>query len=148
MKKAVVALFIALIFFFGSFYWFYERAGAKLAVNNKAWESQDDDFIVHIRVESIDKGFQVFRSIQYVGQEQIEIVHQTPLVSLSFKHKNHDYTGNTVSRVLKSGSSYHPQNPKIFEAPRKGEYTLFSESRFSVNGKEIKISHEEKLKFN
>ncbi|SDQ65689.1 hypothetical protein SAMN05216232_2960 [Virgibacillus subterraneus] len=147
MKKGVFVLSILSVFLLISFYWFYEQAGAELTVNQSK-EIQQDEFILHIRVEKMSEGFQVFRSIQYIGEEQVEITHQTPLISVSLKHKNHDYTGSNVTRVLTSGSSYHPQGSKTFEAPGRGEYTLFCESRFNVDGEEIKINYQENLMFN
>lgn len=147
MRKGVFVLSVLLVCFLISFYWFYEQAGAELSVNQSK-EIEKDNFILHIRVEKMDEGFQVFRSIQYVGEEQVEITHQTPLISVSLKHKNHDYTGSNVLRTLTSGSSYHPQGSKTFESPGRGEYTLFCESRFNVEGEEIKINYQENLTFN
>lgn len=145
MKKGIVAAIILIIGISSSF-WFYGRAGAELTTNTTG-QIHKNDFTLNIRVEKIDEGFRVLRSIRYSGAENIEIDHQTPLVSVSFKNKNHDYTGSTVTKVLTPGSSYHPQNPKTFEAPSEGEYTLYSESRFQVDGNEVTINNEENLIF-
>ncbi|MFD1361531.1 hypothetical protein [Lentibacillus salinarum] len=141
MIGAVLAVSLAV-----TAYWLYGQAEAELA-NNITREIRQEDFILHIRAERIDEGFQVFRSIQYFGDDTVEITHQTPLVSVSFKQQNHDYTGSTVAHTLKTGSSYYPQNAKTFALPKKGVYTLFCEARFSVKGEQKTITHEEELVF-
>ncbi|WP_164669221.1 hypothetical protein [Virgibacillus doumboii] len=146
MKKGILVGIIVLFICVSWSFWFYGRAGAELTTN-KSGQIHKEDFTLNIRVEKIDDGFRVLRSIQYNGEGEIEIEHQTPLISVSFKHKNHDYTGSTVTKVLKAGNSYHPQDPVTFESPSGGEYTLYSESRFNVKGKEITINHEENLIF-
>ncbi|QKY68881.1 hypothetical protein [Lentibacillus sp. CBA3610] len=148
MKKkliAVIVLAVTCIIAVTS-YLFYGQATAELA-SNKSREIQQDDFILHIRVERMNEGFQVFRAIQYVGDEQVEIKHQTPLISISFKHQNHDYTGSSVLNTLHTGNSYHPQNAKSFDSPEEGQYLLFCEARFLVNGEQMTISHQEELVF-
>ncbi|GAA0613761.1 hypothetical protein GCM10009001_33750 [Virgibacillus siamensis] len=148
MKKLVIALGILLIIMAGSYYFYYTYANAELTAENTTASVHADDFVLHVRVEKEESGFRVFRSIQYVGEGEVRIVHQTPLISVSFRHKNHDYTGSTVSEALGEDSNYHPQDPKHFESPKKGEYTLYCKAKFSVDGEEKKITHSEKLTFN
>ncbi|HLR62299.1 MAG TPA: hypothetical protein VK097_07645 [Lentibacillus sp.] len=147
MKKWVI-VFIGTAFIVTAviFCWFNGKADAELA-GNETSQIQEDDFVLHIRAEPADGGFQVFRAIQYVGDESVEIKHQTPLVSVSFKQSNHDYTGKTVSSTLGTGNSYHPQGSKTFETPGKGIYTLFCEARFVADGEQMKITHQKKLTF-
>ncbi|HLS10305.1 hypothetical protein [Lentibacillus sp.] len=147
MRKWIVAITgVGLITLFVSFYWLNVRADAELA-NNKTMEIQEGDFILHIRAERSDGGFQVFRAIQYVGDESVEIEHQTPLISVSLSHPNHDYTGNTVSRTLETGNSYHPQDSIQFESPRAGTYTLFCKAEFMADDEQTNITLQEELTF-
>ncbi|TRM12226.1 hypothetical protein FH966_11340 [Lentibacillus cibarius] len=146
MRKAgKIILFLCVIAFI-SLYLFYARGQAEL-VCDKASQVVKDDFIMHIRVEDLEDGFKVFRSIQYTGDKPVEMKHQTPLVSLSFKNRNHDYTGNHITKTLRKGSIYHPQKPKTFQDPTPGEYNLYCESAFTVDGKEVAIKLKEKLTF-
>ncbi|WP_010530363.1 hypothetical protein [Lentibacillus jeotgali] len=147
MKKwHMVFIGVMLLIAAASFYWLNGGADAELT-GNETTQIQEGDFILHIRTESVDGGFRVFRAIQYVGSESVEIKHQTPLVSVSFNHPNHDYTGKTVSNILVTGNSYHPQGPKTFDTPGKGVYTLFCETRFIADGEQKKITHQEELTF-
>ncbi|GGJ97856.1 hypothetical protein GCM10007063_20270 [Lentibacillus kapialis] len=147
MKKWITVFIGAVLIITAvSYYWLNSVADAELT-SNETSQVKKDDFILHMRIESADEGFQVFRAIQYVGDESVEIKHQTPLVSVSFNHPNHDYTGKTVSNTLTTGNSYHPQGVKTFKTPGEGVYTLFCEARFIVNGEPMKISHQEELTF-
>ncbi|SFB35217.1 hypothetical protein SAMN04488072_11823 [Lentibacillus halodurans] len=141
MIVAVIAVILVI-----SSYWVYGQSGVELATNTTK-EVQEGDFTLHIRVERMDEGVRVFRAIQYTGDESVEIKHQTPLVSVSLKHSNHDYTGSTVSRTLHTADSYHPQDAKTFDVPGEGAYTLFCEANFSVDGEQMTISHQEELIF-
>ena len=73
----------------------------------KVFSSRQDDFILHIRVEEMNKGIRILRSLQYVGKDTVEIKHQTPLISVSLQNRNHDYTGSTVKKTLKTGNIYY-----------------------------------------
>lgn len=147
MKK-LVSMFVVFLVIIAGYYFYYTYINAELTVENTTASVHTDEFVMHIRVENDEKGFRVYRSLQYIGEEEVKVVHQTPLISVSFRHKNHDYTGSTVSKGLEKDSNYHPQNPKHFEPPKKGEYTLYCKAIFSVNGKEKKITHQERLSFN
>ncbi|ALX47307.1 hypothetical protein [Lentibacillus amyloliquefaciens] len=149
MKRILVisALAAVCILAIVSYFFYGQEAEAELT-NGNTNATQQEDFILHIRVESMEEGFQVSRALQYVGEGSVEVEHQTPLVSVSFKNQNHDYTGSTMTKTLNTGNSYHPQGPKTFEAPRSGTYILFCEARFMVNDKFITINHQEELEFN
>ncbi|RYG73998.1 hypothetical protein EU245_03785 [Lentibacillus lipolyticus] len=147
MKKAMQRFIPICVILFLSLYLFYGHEDAEL-VNEKTKEIHKGDFIMHIRVEQADEGFRVFRSVQYTGKEMVKVEHQTPLISVSFKYADHDYTGSTVSKTLRQGSSYHPQDPKMFKAPdEEGKHTLYCETIFTAGGEEITIRHEETLVF-
>ncbi|WP_174613078.1 hypothetical protein [Virgibacillus ihumii] len=148
MKKLGFAIVAILIILAGSYYFYYTYANAELTADNTTASVSADDFVLHVRVENEEDGFRVYRSLQYVGEGEVNVVHQTPLISVSFRHKNHDYTGSTVSKLLGEDSNYHPQGPKHFESPKMGEYTLYCKAKFSVGGKERKIMHQEELTFN
>ncbi|WP_077325849.1 hypothetical protein [Virgibacillus siamensis] len=147
MKKPVSVLLVLLIIMAGLFFFYLRYSNGDLTTEKATASIHKDDFVMHIRVENEEKGFRVYRSIQYVGEDEVEVIHQTPLISVSFRHKNHDYTGSTVSNVLESDSNYHPQTPKHFDSPKRGKYTLYCQAKFSVNGEEKKIIHKEKLSF-
>ncbi|MFC4556917.1 hypothetical protein ACFO3D_01685 [Virgibacillus kekensis] len=146
MRRSLVVLFLLSVCLIGSLYWFYGRAGTELAAK-KTVNVEEDDFVLHIHVENDDSGFQVYRSLQYLGQGKVEITHRTPLISVSFKQKNHDYTGSNVTEVLDNGRSYYPQGPVSFESPEQGTYKLYCETRFTVNGEKVRINLEETLAF-
>ncbi|WP_099157890.1 hypothetical protein [Virgibacillus ndiopensis] len=144
--KLVPAILIFSVCLSGIFYWGFQVENATLAAN-KTGSKQVDDFILHIRVERIENGIRVYRSIQYVGDESIEITHYTPLVSVSLKNKNHDFTGSPVVKKLEKGNSYHPHGSIVINSPDKGTYKLYCKARFSVDGEEMVIDHVENLIF-
>ncbi|MGY0692173.1 hypothetical protein ACW2QC_05175 [Virgibacillus sp. FSP13] len=144
-RKALFSLIIV-VFLAGVSYWLFAREHVKLAAD-KNGSKQVGDFILHIRVERVDDGVQVYRSIQYMGKEPIEMKHNTPLISVSLANKNHDYTGSPVTKELEEGDSYHPQDTIIFKPPSKGKYDLHCQAKFTVNGEEMIIDHTEKLEF-
>ncbi|WP_430786296.1 hypothetical protein VBD025_13425 [Virgibacillus flavescens] len=109
--------------------------------------AEEKDFIVHIRVEEIDEEIKVYRSLQYTGDETVEIEHQTPLISISLRNKNHDFTGSRVKKVMESGDSYYPQKAKLISKPQEGEYTLYCLAEFQVDGESRSIEHTENLIF-
>ncbi|MFD2761990.1 hypothetical protein [Lentibacillus juripiscarius] len=146
MKRTAKAIIIICVFLLLLLYLYYELEDAELA-SGKTREIHKGDFVMHIQVERMDEGFRVYRSVQYTGEDPVTVKHQTPLISLSFKRRNHDYTGSTVAKTLKKGSTYHPQDPKTFKAPNEGEHMLFCESVFKAGKKEVTIQHEEKLVF-
>ncbi len=137
---------IIVIFLAGVSYWVFARDHAKLAAD-KNGSKQAGDFILHIRVERVEDGVQVYRSIQYMGKEPVEVKHNTPLISVSLANKNHDYTGSPVKKVLGEGDSYHPQDTFTFKPPKKGKYNLHCQAKFTANGKDVVIDHTEKLEF-
>ncbi|GAA0440493.1 hypothetical protein GCM10008983_16870 [Lentibacillus halophilus] len=146
MKKVGSILVIVSGLLFLSLYLVYGQVDAEL-VSDKTKEIHKGNFILHIRVEDVENGFQVLRSIQYMGDKPITLKHQTPLISVSFQNRNHDYTGSTISKTVHKGGSYHPQGPKIFKAPTEGEHALYSQSTFTAGGETITINHKDNLLF-
>ncbi|MFD1039045.1 hypothetical protein ACFQ3N_11690 [Virgibacillus byunsanensis] len=144
MRKLILIVLVSVVCIIGGFYWGSNQANATLT-DNITTKKQVDDFTLHIRIEKIDDGFQVFRSIQYTGDESVEIEHQTPLVSVSLKNKNHDFTGSNVTKVLGEGNSYYPQNAKVFTSQEEGEYPIYFHARFTVNGECFEIEHVHEL---
>lgn len=148
MKKIIVILLMIGIFLLLLIYSDFRNANAKL-VEDITVSKEMDDFILHIRIENTQEGIEVFRSLQYVGNEEVVVHHQSPLISVSIDHKNHDFTGSPVNRTLKSGNVYIPQDPDIFPIPRSEKMTnIYFEARFKVNGEWIVIDHVEELHFN
>lgn len=126
--------------------WYFFTGGHGSLTTASSASKQVDDFILHLRVEEVEEGIQVLQSLQYVGEEEIIIEHQTPLVSVSLLHNNHDFIGNSVSKVLNKGNIY-PQQAVIFPSPEKGECNLYVKARFVVEGEPIIIKHVKKLLF-
>lgn len=115
----------------------------------RTYSKQAGDFILHIYTEKTTHGIKVFRALQYIGKEPIQIEHQTPLISLSFGKRKHDFTGGTVDKVLYPGASYFPQEEMTFSAPyTKGEHPLYAEAKYMVNGERMSIKQELNLQFN
>lgn len=116
-------------------------------VSSEAGSTEIKDFILHIRVEEAEEQIKIYRSLQYIGSETVEIQHQTPLISVSLRQKNHDFTGSRVNKVLDYGDSYYPQKAKAIEVKKEGEYTLYCLAEFKVNGESKIIEHTEELLF-
>ncbi len=98
MKRTAKAIIIICVFLLLLLYLYYELEDAELA-SGKTREIHKGDFVMHIQVERMDEGFRVYRSVQYTGEDPVTVKHQTPLISLSFKRRNHDYTGSTVAKL-------------------------------------------------
>lgn len=146
MKRFMYMFIIVTIGILALFYFGNDRASASL-FTNKSISKRVDDFILHIYVEDGEEGFQVFRSIEYIGDDPIEINHQTPLISVSFQQKNHDFTGSNVSKTLNHGMSYYPQDELVLAKPKKGKYPIYVCARFNIKGERLIIEHEEMLEF-
>lgn len=146
MEKRLLVLGIIIISLFALFY-VVSKSNSGMLAANKSGMKRSGDFVLHMRVEQMEGGFQVFRSIQYVGVDPVEITHQTPLVSVTLEHDSHDFTGSPVAKQLNPGNSYHPQDPIRFDSPEKGEYKLYAKARFNVNGKRVVLEHAEDLMF-
>lgn len=145
MKKALVLSLIVIGCFIGIINWQFGQVNAKLA-KNKEVKKQLDNFILHMRVDETEEGIQVLRSLQYMGEETVEIKHQAPLISVSLSHENHDFTGSLVTKKMNSGNIY-TQEKLVFAAPEKGECNLYVQARFMADDEEILIEHVEKLIF-
>ncbi|MFD1849223.1 hypothetical protein [Oceanobacillus bengalensis] len=115
-------------------------------ITEKAQVKQVGDFILHMKVEKANNGINVFQSLQYVGEEPIEIEHQTPLISVSLGNKNHDFTGSMVSKRLEMGNIYRQEKVKLLPKV-KGESDLHMKANFHVEGEKVTIEHVEKLIF-
>ncbi|QGH34353.1 hypothetical protein GI584_10105 [Gracilibacillus salitolerans] len=110
-------------------------------------EEQYEDFIVHIRIEETSEGFQVLRSVQYIGNEDIIIQHRTPLTQVTINADNATFTGSPISKQMKPGFQYHPQQPLTFQALEKGDHKLFVHTQFFIGGERIDIKTEETISF-
>lgn len=144
LKRRIIFFFLVLAIFIGGWYFVTGNQGSLSAAISSS--KQVEDFILHVRVEETDNGIRVLQSLQYVGKEEIVIEHQTPLVSVSFLHDNHDYTGSSVSKVLNEGNIY-PQKIVSFPSPEKGECNLYVNARFNVGNERFLIEHVEELLF-
>ncbi|MRH41854.1 hypothetical protein GH741_04100 [Aquibacillus halophilus] len=146
IKRLTLLIILMLLFISVTIYWFMDTSSAKL-VEIVEIQQQKDDFIVHIRVETNDKGFQILRSLEYTGDEPITIDHRTPLISVSIIQKNHDFTGSHVNKVLNPGNIYHPQKPQSYNSLEEGDYNLYMHSQFFIDGEEVNIFAEKEISF-
>ncbi|MGN8645186.1 hypothetical protein ACTNEO_03710 [Gracilibacillus sp. HCP3S3_G5_1] len=110
-------------------------------------EEQYEDFIVHIQVEETSEGFQVLRSIQYLGDEVIVILHRTPLTQVTVDADNATFTGSPLSKKMEPDYQYYPQEPLNFPALEKGDHTLYVHTQFFIDGERIDIKTEETISF-
>ncbi|MCT2534348.1 hypothetical protein NC661_09840 [Aquibacillus koreensis] len=146
MKKVIgITIGIILLGTIG-FYWMVESTNAKLVEPIKIKE-EFEEFIVHIRVENIDEGIKILRSLEYRGEEPVTIEHRTPLTSVDISKNNNDFTGSFVTKNLNAGDIYRPQEPKVYESPSKGKYTLHMHTQFFIDGEPINITSEEEVVF-
>ncbi len=113
----------------------------------KVAEKKVDDFILHMKVERATSGVEVHHSLQYIGEQTIEVQHQTPLVSFSLHEKNHDFTGSLVSKMMRTGNIYYQESVTV-PISETGESNLYVKARFLANGELVNIEHVEELMFN
>ncbi|SDJ76144.1 hypothetical protein [Sediminibacillus albus] len=145
-KKTLLVAAIMAVIGAAAAYWLAETSSAKLAEPVKVNE-QADDFIIHVQVEKKDKGFQVLRSLEYIGEEPVELLHRTPLISLDVNREMNDFTGSPVTKELDPGDVYHPQDPKLFKPLDKGTHTLYITCEFYLNGELKSIQTEKEMVF-
>ncbi|MDC3412736.1 hypothetical protein NC797_04595 [Aquibacillus sp. 3ASR75-11] len=146
MKRLIGLLFILMVVISGTFYLVMGSSKAKLT-EPVEMNKVNDDFILHVRAERTDQGFQVLRSLEYKGEEQITIMHRTPLISISVEYDKPRFTGSPVTQTLDPGDVYYPQEPRVYSSLEKGEYTLFANGQFYFNGQIINIKSEETIQF-
>ncbi|UFU00851.1 hypothetical protein KO561_07940 [Radiobacillus kanasensis] len=107
---------------------------------------QVEDFVLHVRIEQNEKGFQVLRALEYKGEAEVEILHRTPLISISIDRNDHDFTGSPVSRKMDPGDKY-ARDPKYFEPLEEGTHTIFIHGQFYVNDELINIEEKREITF-
>lgn len=106
-----------------------------------------EDFILHIRVEEVEGGFQVLRSLQYTGTEKITIEHRTPLIAVAINKQANNFTGSPVVSDMDSGNIYHPQSPRIFPLLEKGTHKLYIHAEFLVDEELVNMTIEKEISF-
>ncbi|QDP40012.1 hypothetical protein [Radiobacillus deserti] len=107
---------------------------------------QVEDFVLHVRIEQNEDGFQVLRALEYKGTKTVELLHRTPLISISIDRNNHDFTGSPVSRTMDPGDKY-ARDPRHFEALEKGTHTIFIHGQFYVNNELVDIEETREIVF-
>ncbi len=130
----------------GGFWWISLNSNAELENTVKISESYED-FIIHIRVEKHEEGMQVLRSIEYTGKEEVIIEHRTPLTQVTIDQPNGSFTGSFVSKTLRPGFSYHPQEPIHFDSLDKGEHKIYVHTQFFIEEERVDIETEGRLVF-
>ncbi|SER98185.1 hypothetical protein SAMN04487944_11469 [Gracilibacillus ureilyticus] len=108
---------------------------------------QYEDYIIHIRIEAVNDGFQVLRSLEYTGDEKVEIKHRNPLTAVTINKDNPVFTGSDRTMVLNPGNNYHPQEPVEFSNLPKGSHTVYIHTQFFVDGERVDIKSKGELKF-
>ncbi|KKE79003.1 hypothetical protein NSA56_17530 [Oceanobacillus caeni] len=114
----------------------------------KVIEKKANDFVIHMKVEREKSGIEVHHSLQYIGEGAVEILHQTPLISVSLLDKNHDFTGSLIQKKLNKGNIYYQESKILSPIDVKGECNLYVRAKFLVNNKLVNIDHVEPLMFN
>lgn len=147
IKLKKVGLFIVFIILTIFIYFFIDQGDKRILEEEKNAEKVVDDFVLHIKVERAENGIEVHQSLQYIGENKVEIFHQTPLISVSIGNKSHDYTGSLVHKQMREGSIYHQETVKV-PVEEKGVNQLYLEAKFLVGEKLVTIEHMEPLMFN
>lgn len=143
MKKLISLLLILILIGVACGVWL-DRSGT--LVYSKSLQQEADDFLLHIRIEGVDEGVKILRSIQYIGEEDVEITHQSPLISVSIADDSHSFSGESISKKMKKGTIYH-QEEAVLPVQDKGIRELSIHAKFSCNKEEINIKHIEELEF-
>ncbi|PWU69024.1 hypothetical protein [Gracilibacillus dipsosauri] len=147
MKKKpliVIILFIAIGLIITIF---LIRGSEASLVETVQIKEQYQDFIIHIRVEDTEDGFQVLRSLEYIGDEMVEIKHRTPLTQITIDKDNAVFTGSHRNMVLRPGNQYNPLEPLHLENLEKGSHRLYIHTQFMMEGKWINIKTEKEILF-
>jgi hypothetical protein len=150
MKRRYI--FVGVLFILCLFVFIYQQfvGGHTILAENKSFSKQQGDFILHMSVIQVEEGIEVRQSIQYVGEEPVEIKHQSPLVSVSLKDKKPTFTGSMVTKKLSKGNIYYPQDPVVItEIDNIEGSSLYVNARLFTDTEErITIEHVEELEFN
>ncbi|UOQ85419.1 hypothetical protein [Gracilibacillus salinarum] len=110
-------------------------------------EEQYKDFIVHIRIEPLEEGFQVLRSLQYTGEASLVIEHRSPLTQVTIDADNPTFTGSPVTKQLNADYQYYPQPTLLFDTLEKGKHTIYIHTQFYIEGERVDIKTKETLIF-
>ena len=143
-RRLLIMVTILLVVGASTVYVLKETGRAKLLETVKL-SKQVDDFILHIRVESTKEGIQVLRSLEYKGKDSVDLLHRTPLISISLGRKHPNFTGSPVNKTLNPGDIYYPQESKDYSTLEAGDYTLFVHCQFVLNNELIEIKTDEKV---
>ncbi|MFC2949448.1 hypothetical protein [Virgibacillus sediminis] len=146
MRRIFVISIVSLTAVLAVTYIFIQEEPVTLAEEKSAYK-QNGEFILRIKVEGAEPDIIVHQSLQYIGEEPVEIKHRTPLVSVSLFHRNHDYTGSFMSRKMEKGDIHH-QDAVAITVDEKGKQNLYIQARFRADGDEMEIDHVEELMFN
>lgn len=147
MSKKYIIVFILIACLGISLFFIINTLQKSTLVEPVKIEEQYKDFIVHIRIEPLNEGFQVLRSIEYTGDERIEIDHRSPLTQVSIGMDNGVFTGSPSTKQMAPGYQYHPQKPLVFDSLEKGEHTVYIHTQFFKEGNRIDIESEETIRF-
>ena len=147
LKKGIVFISISLCIFLVGFIVKEALYQPQLKTNIKIEESEGD-FNVHITVEKTQDGFQILRSLEYRGDEGIQISHRTPLIEVMINKNNPEFTGSPVNRQLIPGSHYHPQGPLKFDDIGEGIHDIYVHAQFETADEKIDIQTTGQIEIN
>lgn len=116
--------------------------------NNIKIEESEGDFIVHINVVKTEEGFQILRSLEYKGEQGIQISHRAPLIEVMINKNNPEFTGSPIEKELLPGSHYHPQGPIQFMNLDKGIHEVYVHAQFETEKETINIQTTGKIEIN
>lgn len=143
MKKLISGLLILIIIGIACGIWL-DKSGN--LVHSKSLLREANDFLLHIRIEGAEEGIKVLRSIQYIGEGEVEIIHQPPLISVAIVDEDHSFSGKPISKKMKQGTIYH-QEEALLPIQKKGISELSIHAKFICGDEEINIKHIEELEF-
>lgn len=106
----------------------------------------DDPLVLHFQISGEEEQLRVKSSLQYTGDKEIILVHQTPLISVSYHKNAHRFSGGYVSQRLDSGSVYNQPVMELDAPVYEGEFVYF-QVRYQIDGEEKVFEHEEKITY-
>ncbi|ENH97196.1 hypothetical protein J416_07142 [Gracilibacillus halophilus YIM-C55.5] len=131
-KIWLVLLFITLIAIVVFIY--IRGAISPTLANTVNVEKAYKDFIIHLRIEGTEDGFQVLRALEYTGDKKVSISHRTPLIEVSVGKDNGTFTGNLITKELQPSIRYYAQEPLALDSKEVGEHKVYIHAQFLFQG--------------
>ncbi|MFD1415419.1 hypothetical protein [Oceanobacillus jeddahense] len=135
---------VLIILVLAIFFWYMSQLEEDQAMEITKTVSLDDLFLLHIQFSGEADNIQVKCSLQYIGEEEVTIQHQTPLVSLSAHEDVHRVTGGYVYRTLHNSDIYYQPNMEIEDVEFE-DGIIYFQVRYQMNGEEKVFTFEEEI---